>query len=46
MLSTQFYILLFATSSVKIFIWGIKIEQTKEKELMDKLYKKSEKIVI
>ena len=46
MLSTLFYILLFATSTVIIYIWGIKKEQTKEKELMDKLYKKSEKIVI
>ena len=46
MLSTLFYILLFATSTVIIYIWGMKKEQTKEKELMDKLYKKSEKIVI
>ncbi len=46
MLSTLFYILLFAIATVIIYIWGIKKEQSREKELLDNLYKKSEKIVI
>ena len=46
MLTTIFYILLFATSTIIIYIWGIKKEQNQEKELLDNLYKKSEKIVI
>ena len=44
MLSTLFYILLFAIATVIIYIWGIKKEQSREKELLDNLYKKSEKI--
>ena len=46
MLSTLFYILLVAIATVIIYIWGIKQEQSREKELLDKLYKKSEKLVI
>ena len=40
MLINLFYILLFAIATVIIYIWGMK------KELLDNLYKKSEKIVI
>ena len=46
MLINLFYILLFAIATVIIYIWGMKKEQSKEKELLDNLYKKSEKIVI
>lgn len=46
MLINLFYILLFAIATVIIYIWGMKNEQSKEKELLDNLYKKSEKIVI
>ena len=46
MLSTLFYILLFAIATVIIYIWGMKKEQSKEKELLDNLYRKSEKIII
>ena len=46
MLINLFYILLFAIATVIICIWGMKKEQSKEKELLDNLYKKSEKIVI
>ena len=43
MLINLFYILLFAIATVIIYIWGMKKEQSKEKELLDNLYKKSEK---
>ncbi len=46
MLSTLFYVLLFAIATVIVYIWGMKKEQSKEKELLDNLYRKSEKIVL
>lgn len=45
MLSTLFYILLFAIATVIIYIWGIKKEQSREKELLDNLYKKVKKLL-
>ena len=44
MLINLFYILLFAIATVIIYIWGMKKEQSKDKELLDNLYKKSEKV--
>ena len=44
MLINLFYILLFAIATVIICIWGMKKEQSKEKELLDNLYKKSENV--
>lgn len=45
MLINLFYILLFAIATVIIYIWGMKKEQSKEKELLNNLYKKVKKLL-